>query len=141
MQPCHSAPQCPVESPCVSPVPGSQSVSVTRVEDAKMKLRLSCPVPSTSSPLSVATCISEWEQRVAPDSRQGYLSPSTPTRVQSPAAPSASRARRRALCCSREEEDACSPSPTFDVGQIERIYRVSELAKDDSIRCRVETGV
>lgn len=141
MQSCHSASQCTIESPSVSPVPGSQPVSAIRAEDVEMNPRPACPVPSTSSSLSVANSISEWEQRAAQDSRQGHLSPSTPTRVQSPATPSSSRARRRALCWPREEEDSSSSPPMFALDQIERIYRVSELATDSSMRCRVETGV
>ncbi|XP_044050491.1 kinesin-like protein KIF23 isoform X2 [Siniperca chuatsi] len=110
---------CPVDSPHVRPVPGP--VSATRVEEVEMYPRPACPVPSTISSLSVANYISAWEQRAALDSRQGYHSPSTPTRTQSPAGPSASRARRRALCCAREEEAA--NYPTFDLDLTERSYR------------------
>ncbi|XP_028441893.1 kinesin-like protein KIF23 isoform X2 [Perca flavescens] len=110
---------CPVDSPHVRP--GPEPVSATRVEEVEMNPRPSCPIPSTSTSLSVANCVSSWEHRVAQDSRQGYRSPSTPTRTQSPACSSASRARRRAVCCAREEEE--DNSPTFDLDIIERSYR------------------
>lgn len=126
----HFAPQCPVDSPHVGP--GPEPVSATRVEEVEMNPRPSCPVPSTSSSLSVANCVSAWEYRVAQDSRQGYHSPSTPTRTQSPACSSASRARRRAVCWAREEEE--DNSPTFDLDITERSYRVSELATGSSLR-------
>ncbi|XP_059192028.1 kinesin-like protein KIF23 isoform X3 [Centropristis striata] len=95
---------CPVEPPHVRPVPGP--VSATRVEEVEMNPRPACPVPSTSGSLSVANSVTAWEHRAAQDSRQGYRSPSTPTRPQTGS--SASRARRRALCCAREEEEADS---------------------------------
>lgn len=124
----HFAPQCPVDSPHVRPGP----VSATRVEEVEMNPRPSCPVPSTSSSLSVANCVSAWEHRDAQDSRQSYHSPSTPTRTQSPAGSSASRARSRALLGARKEEE--DNSPTFDLDIIERSYRVSELATGNSLR-------
>lgn len=128
-------PQCSVESPHVSPVP----VSATRVEEDEMNPRPICPIPipSTSSSMSVPNCISTWEQRAAQDSSRSHHSPSTPTRTQSPAGPSASRARRRAVCLAREEEEA--KSPTFDLDLIERSYRVSEFATGSSRVCKVET--
>lgn len=126
----HFAPQCPVDSPHVRPVPGP--VSATRVEEVEMNPRPACPVPSTSSSSSVANCISAWETRAAQDSRQACHSPSTPTRTKSPAASSASRARRRAVYWTREDDEA--NSPTFDLDIIERSYRVSELATGSSVR-------
>ena len=130
VQSCHSVPQWPADSPTVSPESeaGSQPFSATRDEEVETNPRPASPAPSTSSSLSVTSCISAWEQRVAQDSRQGYHSPCTPSRTQSPAAPSASRARRRALCWAREEEEVFCPPPAFDLDQVERSYRVSELA-------------
>lgn len=107
-----SSPQCPVDSPHISPVPGSKPVSAFRVEEAEMNPSPTCSVPSTSS--SWSNFISEWEQRTAQDNRQGYLSPSTPTTNQHPAASSGSRARRRALCWPRQEEDCCYPRFDLD---------------------------
>lgn len=124
----HFAPQCPVDSPHFRPGP----VSATRVEEVEMNPRPACPVPSTSSSLSVVNCISSWEQRAAQDSRQSYHSPSTPTRTQSPAGPSASQARRRAVYLAREEDEANFPS--FDLDLFERSYRVSVLATGRSMR-------
>lgn len=126
VQLCQSSPQSP-ESPCVSPLPKSWPVSTTRVEDLEKN---HCHVPCSSDTLSVANCISEWEERSVPDSRQGHLTPSSPANFQAPAASSAKQARRRALWCSREEEAACSLSPTSALGQTERIYWVSELDTD-----------
>ncbi|XP_018537071.1 kinesin-like protein KIF23 isoform X2 [Lates calcarifer] len=138
---CHFAPQCPVDSPPVSPEPGSQPFNATRVEEIEMKPRLTCPLPSASSSMTVASSISAWEQRAALESRQGYLSPSTPTRTQSPAAPSASRARRRALCWAREEEEeACSLSPTFDLDITERSYRTTTPVRPLHRRSRSAGG-
>lgn len=121
------APQCPVDSPHVTPV----QVSPTRPEEVEMNPRPDCPIPCTSSPLSVTGCISAWEQRSAEDSRQGHYSPCTPTRTQSPAGSSASQARRRAMCLTRKEEK--SNSPQLNLNLIERSYRVSELAKGSSM--------
>ncbi|XP_030280920.1 kinesin-like protein KIF23 [Sparus aurata] len=108
---------CPVDSPHVTPVP----VSPTRPEEVEMNPRPDCPIPCTSSPLSVTGCISAWEQRSAEDSRQGHYSPCTPTRTQSPAGSSASQARRRAMCLTRKEEK--SNSPQLNLNLIERSYR------------------
>ncbi|XP_034390989.1 kinesin-like protein KIF23 isoform X2 [Cyclopterus lumpus] len=110
----HFASQCPVDPPSVRPV------SATRVEEVEMNPRPACPVPSSSSSLSVSHCVSAWEQQADQDSRQGYQSPSTPTRAQSPAGSSALRSRRRALFWVREEDEANSNS--FDLDLIERSY-------------------
>uniref|UniRef100_A0A3B4TWV5 Kinesin-like protein KIF23 n=1 Tax=Seriola dumerili TaxID=41447 RepID=A0A3B4TWV5_SERDU len=154
----HFASQCPVVSPRVEPEPGpgpgpgpgpesesesepeSEPFSVTRVEEVETSLRPACPVPSTSISLSVASCISAWEQRAAQDSQLGHHSPTTPTRTQSPAAPSASRARRRALCWAREEEEAHFPSPMFDLDLIERIYRTATPVRPLHRRSRSAGG-
>ncbi|XP_075946036.1 kinesin-like protein KIF23 [Anarhichas minor] len=106
---------CPVASPRVRPGP----VSVTRVEEVEMNPRPACPAPSTSSSVSVSNCVSAWEQQGDQDSRQGYRSPSTPTRTQSSACRSSRR--RAALFRVREEEEA--NSPTFDLDLSERSYR------------------
>uniref|UniRef100_A0A7N8YI95 Kinesin-like protein n=1 Tax=Mastacembelus armatus TaxID=205130 RepID=A0A7N8YI95_9TELE len=97
------------------------------------------PTPTTSSSVSVANYISAWEQRAAQDSRQSYHSPSTPARTQSPAAPSASRARRRALCYARQE-DVDSPSPTFDLSLTERSYRTTTPVRPLHRRSRSAGG-
>ncbi len=128
----HFAPQCPVDSPLVRPVPVPGPVSATRAEEVEMNPRPACPVPSTSSSLSVTNCISAWETRAAQDSRQDYCSPSTPTRTKSPACSSASRARRRAVYWTREEDK--TSSPTFDLDINERSYRVSGLAAGSRVR-------
>uniref|UniRef100_A0A8C3ADH8 Kinesin-like protein n=1 Tax=Cyclopterus lumpus TaxID=8103 RepID=A0A8C3ADH8_CYCLU len=86
-----------------SPVP------VCCVEDAHREHLPACPVPSSSSSLSVSHCVSAWEQQADQDSRQGYQSPSTPTRAQSPAGSSALRSRRRALFWVREEDETATP--------------------------------
>lgn len=122
----HSDPQSPVDSPHVSPVPGPQPVSATRVEEVEMKPRSVCPIPMSNSSLSVASSISAWELLAAQESRQGCVSPSTPVRTLSPASSSVSRARRRAFCCGRKEEEARSPSPIFHLNSNERYYRVSD---------------
>uniref|UniRef100_A0A665U9H4 Kinesin-like protein n=1 Tax=Echeneis naucrates TaxID=173247 RepID=A0A665U9H4_ECHNA len=79
------------------------------------------PIPSASSSLSVASSITAWEQRATQDIRPGIRSPPTPTRTPT----SASRPRRRALCWARDEEEACSPLPMFDVDLIEKSYRTA----------------
>ncbi|KAF3688763.1 Kinesin-like protein KIF23 Kinesin-like protein 5 Mitotic kinesin-like protein 1 [Channa argus] len=137
---CHSSPECPVDSPYVRPVPGSKPVSATRVEKVWINQSPTCPVPSTSSSQSVSNCISEWEQQAAQDSRQGYLSPSTPTRIQYPAASSVTRARRRALYRSREEEDCICPSRIFDHDLTERIYRTTTPVRPLHRRSRSAGG-
>jgi len=124
----HFAPQSPVDSPHVSPVPGSQPVSATRIEEVEMNPRPACPIPSSISSLSVANTISSWEQRAALDNRQGSQPPSTPKRIQS----SASRSKRRRGYCGGEEGARCL-SPTFVLDIIERSYRVSELAAGSSV--------
>ncbi|XP_049430998.1 kinesin-like protein KIF23 isoform X2 [Epinephelus fuscoguttatus] len=134
---------CPVDSPCVRPVPGP--VSATRVEEVEMNPRPACPVPSTSSSLSVSSCVSAWEQRMAQNSRQGHQSPSTPTRTQSPAGPVASRGRRRALCLVREEEEeeeeeAAASSPPVDLDLIERSYRTTTPVRPLHRRSRSAGG-
>ncbi|XP_076588410.1 kinesin-like protein KIF23 [Chaetodon auriga] len=106
---------CPVESPHV----GSGPVSPVTTEEAEMNPRPTCPIPSSSSSLSL-TRISAW---AAQDIRQGYHSPSTPTRNQSPVDASASKARRRAVCWTRGEDKATCP--TFDLDLIERSYRTA----------------
>ncbi|XP_067358685.1 kinesin-like protein KIF23 isoform X3 [Channa argus] len=131
---------CPVDSPYVRPVPGSKPVSATRVEKVWINQSPTCPVPSTSSSQSVSNCISEWEQQAAQDSRQGYLSPSTPTRIQYPAASSVTRARRRALYRSREEEDCICPSRIFDHDLTERIYRTTTPVRPLHRRSRSAGG-
>uniref|UniRef100_A0A3Q3L3I1 Kinesin-like protein n=1 Tax=Mastacembelus armatus TaxID=205130 RepID=A0A3Q3L3I1_9TELE len=148
-------PQCLVRSPHVSPMPGSLPFSAPRVEEIEMNPRPACPTPTptpipipipisvptptTSSSVSVANYISAWEQRAAQDSRQSYHSPSTPARTQSPAAPSASRARRRALCYARQE-DVDSPSPTFDLSLTERSYRTTTPVRPLHRRSRSAGG-
>ncbi|XP_038562349.1 kinesin-like protein KIF23 isoform X2 [Micropterus salmoides] len=122
---------CPVDSPHVRPGP----VSATRVEEVEMNPRPACPVPSTSSSLSVANYISAWEQRVAQDSTH---SPSTPTRSQSASGSSASRARRRALCCARQQEEASCPR--FDLDLIERSYRTTTPVRPLHRRSRSAGG-
>uniref|UniRef100_A0A8D3E9P6 Kinesin-like protein n=1 Tax=Scophthalmus maximus TaxID=52904 RepID=A0A8D3E9P6_SCOMX len=102
-----------------SPLPPFSSTSVEELETCPRPTR---PVPSSCSSLSVASRISACEHWADQDSRQGHCSPITPTRTQSPAAPSASRARRRALCWSREEEEV-PPSRRLDLDLIERSYR------------------
>ncbi|XP_071353934.1 kinesin-like protein KIF23 isoform X2 [Trachinotus anak] len=148
----HFAPQCPVDSPYVEPMPvpepkpepepgsGSQPFSASTVEEVETNPRLACPVPSSSRALSVASCISVWEQRAAQDSQLGYHSPTTPTTTQSPAAPSASRARRRAMCWAKEDEEACSPSPTFDLDLTERSYRTATPVRPLHRRSRSAGG-
>eukprot|EP00064_Thunnus_orientalis_P006202 superscaffoldBa00000636_g6218 len=135
----HFAPQSPVYSPSVGPVPGSQPVSASRVEEVEMNPRPACPIPRSSCSTSVASSISAWEQRGSQNSKQAYHSPSTPTRTQSPAAPSASRARRRAIYCVREEE-ARTPSPTFDVDLFERSYRTTTPVRPLHRRSRSAGG-
>ncbi|XP_035807295.1 kinesin-like protein KIF23 isoform X2 [Amphiprion ocellaris] len=108
---------CRVDSPQVSPVIASQPVSTTRVEEDEMNPRPTCPTPSTSNSRSVASSISAWEQRSAQDSIQEYHSHCTPTRTQSPAGPSGSRSKRRAMCLNREEERACCPPFDLDLFQ------------------------
>uniref|UniRef100_A0AAQ5Z1P8 Kinesin-like protein n=1 Tax=Amphiprion ocellaris TaxID=80972 RepID=A0AAQ5Z1P8_AMPOC len=71
----------------------------------------------TSNSRSVASSISAWEQRSAQDSIQEYHSHCTPTRTQSPAGPSGSRSKRRAMCLNREEERACCPPFDLDLFQ------------------------
>ncbi|XP_070763443.1 kinesin-like protein KIF23 [Enoplosus armatus] len=124
---------CPVDSPHVRPVPGP--VSAARNEEVEMNPRPACPVPSTSSSLSMANCISVGASQ---DSRQGYHSPSTPTTTQSPAGPSASQARRRPLCCASEEDEA--NSPTFDLDLIERSYRTTTPVRPLHRRSRSAGG-
>ncbi|XP_044213281.1 kinesin-like protein KIF23 isoform X1 [Thunnus albacares] len=135
----HFAPQSPVYSPSVGPVPGSQPVSASRVEEVEMNPRPACPIPRSSCSMSVASSISAWEQRGSQNSKQAYHSPSTPTRTQSPAAPTASRARRRAIYCAREEE-ARTPSPTFDVDLFERSYRTTTPVRPLHRRSRSAGG-
>ncbi|TMS05081.1 Kinesin-like protein KIF23 [Larimichthys crocea] len=101
--------------------PVSNPVEAVQVEEVEMEPRPTCPIPSTSNSFSVTSCIASWEQRAAQDSRQGYYSPSTPTSAQSPAGLSARRARRRAVCHTREEEDA--NSPPFNLDLVERSCR------------------
>ncbi|XP_073327900.1 kinesin-like protein KIF23 [Pagrus major] len=125
---------CPVDSPHVTPVP----VSPTRAEEVEMNPRPACPTPCTSSPLSVTDCISAWEQRSAQDSRQGHHSPCTPTRTQSPAGSSASQARRRAMCLTREEEK--SNSPPLDLNLIERSYRTITPVRPLHLHTRSTAG-
>ncbi|XP_039989627.1 kinesin-like protein KIF23 isoform X3 [Xiphias gladius] len=139
---CHSAPHFPVDSPHVSPEPepGSQPFSATTDEEVQTNPRPTYPISSASSSLSVASYVSTWEQRAAQDGRQGCFSPSTPSRTQSPAAPSASRARRRALCWAREEEEVCSPSPTFHLDLIERSYRTATPVRPLHRRSRSAGG-
>ncbi|XP_054475406.1 kinesin-like protein KIF23 isoform X2 [Anoplopoma fimbria] len=127
---------CPVDSPSVRPVLGP--VSATRVEEVEMNPRPACPVPSTSSSLSVYHCVSAWEQRSDQSSRQSHRSPSTPTRTQSPAGPSAGRTRRRAMCRAREEDEATSP--TFDLDLNERIYRTTTPVRPLHRRSRSAGG-
>ncbi|TKS73518.1 Kinesin-like protein KIF23 [Collichthys lucidus] len=116
-----SASPSPLPSPVDSPRPVSNPVEAVQVEEVEMEPRPTRPIPSTSNPFSVTSCISAWEQRAAQESRQGYYSPSTPTSAQSPAGLSARRARRRAVCHTREEEDA--NSPPFSLDLIERSCR------------------
>ncbi|XP_074488854.1 kinesin-like protein KIF23 isoform X2 [Sebastes fasciatus] len=151
----HFAPQCPVDSPRVSPVDPPhvspvdpphvslvpEPVSATRVEEVEeveMNPRPCCPVPSSSSSTSVSNCVSSWEQQASKDSRQGYYSPRTPTRTQSPASSSASRTRRRALCQAREEEEAISP--IYDLDIIERCYRTTTPVRPLHRRSRSAGG-
>uniref|UniRef100_A0A8C9WYZ0 Kinesin-like protein n=1 Tax=Sander lucioperca TaxID=283035 RepID=A0A8C9WYZ0_SANLU len=98
-----------------------QPQSQPRSQPQSQPQRQTQPQTHTSSSLSVANCVSAWEHRDAQDSRQSYHSPSTPTRTQSPAGSSASRARSRALLGARKEEE--DNSPTFDLDIIERSYR------------------
>ncbi|MED6291086.1 hypothetical protein CHARACLAT_020000 [Characodon lateralis] len=102
----------PVESPQVSPVPGSPTVRAIRVEEVEMNPRPTCPLPSSRCSLSVANSVSSLEQGAAPDNRQGLRSSRTPKRIQSPVGSSARRPRRGGECCSRQE-GACLPSPIF----------------------------
>ncbi|XP_041794596.1 kinesin-like protein KIF23 [Chelmon rostratus] len=113
----HSPLPCPVESPRVRRGP----VIPIRIEGVEMNPRSTCPIPSTSSSLSVTSCITASEQWAAQDIRQGYHSASTPMRTHPRADASASKARRRAVCWRREEEEASSL--TFDVDLTERSYR------------------
>ncbi|XP_029008411.1 kinesin-like protein KIF23 isoform X2 [Betta splendens] len=117
----------PVETPCVSPVLKSQPASIPRVEDLEMKT-----VPCSCSP--------EWEQLSDPDCRQGYLTLGSPSSVRTPAASSARRARRRAVWCCREEDDACSLSPTFPLGHSERVYRTTTPVRPLHRRSRSAGG-
>ncbi|KAI3371261.1 hypothetical protein L3Q82_023883, partial [Scortum barcoo] len=126
----------PVESPHVSPVPGP--VSSSRVEEVEMNPRPACPFPSTSSCLSVASCISAWESQAAQDSRQGYQSPSTPKRTKFPAASSASRSRRRAVYWTREEDEA--NTPTFNLDITERSYMTTTPVRPLHRRSRSAGG-
>ncbi|XP_041651548.1 kinesin-like protein KIF23 isoform X2 [Cheilinus undulatus] len=133
------APQCPVDCPHVSPVPGQ--VSATRFEEVEMS-----PVHSTtSSSSSVASCISTWEQRTAQGSRQGYQSPRTPKKTQSSAGKSqstagtlASQARRRAVCFSKEDEE--ERSPTYDLDITEGCYRTATPVRPLHRRSRSAGG-
>ncbi|XP_034542247.1 kinesin-like protein KIF23 isoform X3 [Notolabrus celidotus] len=124
---------CPHASPIPVPVPGP--VIATRVEEVHMN-----PVQSSSisSSWSVASCISSWEQRQAQDSRQGHQSPCTPMRTQSPAGPSTSRARRRAVCFGREEEEARSPAIDLDI--TERSYMTTTPVRPLHRRSRSAGG-
>ncbi|KAM9352353.1 kinesin-like protein KIF23 [Symphorus nematophorus] len=127
--PCQMQPELPSREECLpakrspspSPVPCPVDSRLVRDEEPEMNPRPVCPVPSASSPLSVTSCISALEQQVAQDSGQGHQSPSTPTRTQSSADTSASRARRRAVCLSRNKEEASSPVVDLDI--IERSYK------------------
>ncbi|KAE8296241.1 Kinesin-like protein KIF23 Kinesin-like protein 5 Mitotic kinesin-like protein 1 [Larimichthys crocea] len=110
-----------LSSPVDSPRSVSNPVEAVQVEEVEMEPRPTCPIPSTSNSFSVTSCIAAWEHRAAQESRQGYYSPSTPTSAQSPAGLSARRARRRAVCHTREEEDA--NSPPFNLDLIERSCR------------------
>ncbi|XP_035497558.2 kinesin-like protein KIF23 isoform X2 [Scophthalmus maximus] len=139
LPPYYFAPQCPVDSPHVSPEPGSQPFSSTSVEELETCPRPTRPVPSSCSSLSVASRISACEHWADQDSRQGHCSPITPTRTQSPAAPSASRARRRALCWSREEEEV-PPSRRLDLDLSERSYRTTTPVRQLHRRSRSAGG-
>nr|XP_020474984.1 kinesin-like protein KIF23 isoform X2 [Monopterus albus] len=130
----------PVESPHVSPVPKSQPVSATIVEEFEMSPRPAIPTPTTSSSMSLPSCISDCEQKTTQESSQSYSSPSSPAGIQSPAVLSASQNRRRALCWTREKDDACVPSPTFDLDVIERSYRTTTPVRPLHRRSRSAGG-
>uniref|UniRef100_A0A3Q2UP72 Kinesin-like protein KIF23 n=1 Tax=Fundulus heteroclitus TaxID=8078 RepID=A0A3Q2UP72_FUNHE len=129
----------PVESPQVSPVPGSPAVRTVNLEEVEMNPRPICPLPSSSSSLSVSISDCLLEQQVAPDSRQGLPSPSAPKGTQSPVGSSASRAKRRGECCSRQE-GACLPSPTFVLDLIERSNRTTTPVRPLHRRSRSAGG-
>uniref|UniRef100_A0A665U936 Kinesin-like protein n=1 Tax=Echeneis naucrates TaxID=173247 RepID=A0A665U936_ECHNA len=108
----------PRQSASPSPVPVCYNDAHIR---SNFQFMATSPIPSASSSLSVASSITAWEQRATQDIRPGIRSPPTPTRTPT----SASRPRRRALCWARDEEEACSPLPMFDVDLIEKSYRTA----------------
>ncbi|XP_019934953.1 kinesin-like protein KIF23 isoform X2 [Paralichthys olivaceus] len=125
------SPQFPVDSPHVSPLPGSQPFTATRFEESEMDPR---PLPRNSSPLSMTSCFSTQ------DDSQGYPSPSMPTSTQFSEAPSVRRAKRRALCWSREVEEVHSPPPTLNLDLIERSYRTTTPVRPLHRRSRSAGG-
>ncbi|XP_041854179.1 kinesin-like protein KIF23 isoform X2 [Melanotaenia boesemani] len=129
----------PVDSPHVSPVQGSQPVSATKVEEVEMNPRPICPIPSSSSSLSVAYSIASWEQRAALDNSQGSQSPSKSKRIQFPADSSANQAKRRGELCGGGEGVCCS-SPTFALDIIERSYRTTTPVRPLHRRSRSAGG-
>ncbi|XP_070828000.1 kinesin-like protein KIF23 [Chaetodon trifascialis] len=133
-----SASPSPLPCPVVTPHVDSGPVSHITTEEAEMNPRPTCPVPSTSSSLSLTHCISAWEQWAAQDIRQGYHSPPTSTRTQSPVDASASKPRRRAVCWTREEEKATCP--TFDLDLTERSYRTATPVRPLHCRSRSAGG-
>lgn len=118
----HFASQSPVESPQVSPVPGSPPAA--RVEEVEMSPSPPSSPPDRSCSLSVPNSVSSLEQQAAQPNRQVLQSPLTPKRTQAPAGSSAQRLKRRGECFSRQQGD-CIPFPVL---LEERSNRVSDLA-------------
>uniref|UniRef100_A0A667XQ43 Kinesin-like protein KIF23 n=1 Tax=Myripristis murdjan TaxID=586833 RepID=A0A667XQ43_9TELE len=104
-------------------VPAKRSASPSPAPSTARR-KPSSPTPSTSSSVSVASCISVWEQLAAQDRRQAHHSPSTTPKLGSPA-----RLVRTRDVCWVEEEEASSPSSTFDTATpVRPLHRRSRSA-------------
>uniref|UniRef100_A0A667XPV1 Kinesin-like protein KIF23 n=1 Tax=Myripristis murdjan TaxID=586833 RepID=A0A667XPV1_9TELE len=119
-------------------VPAKRSASPSPAPvlvESTARRKPSSPTPSTSSSVSVASCISVWEQLAAQDRRQAHHSPSTTPKLGSPA-----RLVRTRDVCWVEEEEASSPSSTFDAGLDEKTYMTATPVRPLHRRSRSAGG-